>query len=199
MMYAGKTLYDVLQGSINESKFLQDCQIMSGLNHPNVTKFLGVCYVPNSRLPVLLMEKLERSLDDFIESSSIINPSFATKRSILEDIASGLVYLHQHDPPIIHRDLTARNILLTTELRAKIADFGQSRIVDYEPGQLPTRLPGTLVYMPPEAISSYYNLTLDIFSFGHLALYFALQVCHMLLLEIIILCACAWVSQLSNH
>ena len=67
--------------------------------------------------------------------------------SMLEDVARGLLYLHTHDRQIIHRDLTAKNVLLTSSLVAKVTDFGNSRIVNLQPGQLArtlSRLPGTL-------------------------------------------------------
>ena len=158
---------------------------MAMLDHPNITKFLGICYVPELSaslgLPVLVMEKLDRSLDDYLEKTR--EPiAFDSKRSILQDVAEGLIYLHEHEPLIIHRDLTARNILLTNvftqdhvQLLAKITDFGNSRFIDLQANQRLTRLPGTPSYMPPEA-SSQYGASLDIFSFGHLALFTALQV-----------------------
>ena len=100
---------------------------------------------------------------------------------MLEDVARGLLYLHKHNPQIIHRDLTAKNVLLTTSLVAKITDLGNSRIVNIQPGQLAQTLlrnPGTLVYMPPEALTAAarYGPSLDIFSFGHLAIFVGLQV-----------------------
>ena len=49
-------------------KYLQECQLMSDLRHPNITQFLGVCFLPNCQLPVLVMEKLEGSLDDLLEA-----------------------------------------------------------------------------------------------------------------------------------
>ena len=81
----------------------------------------------------------------------------------------------------MHRDLTAKNVLLTSSLVAKITDMGNSRIIDMRPGQMArtlTNLPGTLVYMPPEALDdrSRYGPSLDIFSFGHLALFTIIQV-----------------------
>ena len=152
---------------------------MSDLRHPNITLFLGVCFLPNCQLPVLLMERLDGSLDDLLET--VPNIPLALKRSILEDVARGLLYLHKHTPQIIHRDLTAKNVLLTASLVAKITDFGNFRIVNLQPGQLArtlSQLPGTLVYMPPEALSesSRYGPSLDVFSFGHLALFTVTQV-----------------------
>ena len=100
--------------------------------------------------------------------------------SILHDTASGLEYLHSQTPAIIHRDLTAKNVLLDSQLRAKIADFGNSRVMDLDPEASPetlTGLPGTLEYMPPEAQggSEAYDPSLDVFSFGHLSLFTVTQ------------------------
>lgn len=103
---------------------------------------------------------------------------FSLKRSILLDVSRGLVYLHGRSPPVIHRDLTARNILFTPSMRAKIADLGNARMVDpHKLTKTMSSAPGTLVYMPPEAtrVQSRYNAKLDMFSFGHLALFTAIQ------------------------
>ena len=135
-------------------KYEQECQIMASLRHPNITQFLGICYLPDTRLPLLVMEKLDMSLDDLLEYVPNLPPTL--KVSFLEDVSRGLDYLHKRDPPIVHRDLTAKNILLTSSLSAKITDMGNSRIVSMRPGQLArtlSQLPGTLVYMPPEALS----------------------------------------------
>ena len=152
---------------------------MSDLRHPNITQFMGVCFLPNCQLPVLLMERLDGNLDNLLET--VPNIPLALKRSMLEDVAKGLLYLHLHNPQIVHRDLTAKNVLLTSSFVARITDFGNSRIIDLQPGQLAktlSRLPGTLVYMPPEANSgsSRYGPSLDIFSFGHLTLFILTQV-----------------------
>ena len=184
LVCAGKKIHEILLDADNvgvrdiAAKYVQECQLMSGLRHPNITQFMGVCFLPNCQLPVLL-ERLDASLDEVLES--VPNIPLILKRSILEDVAKGLLYLHKHDPQIVHRDLTAKNVLLTSSLSAKITDFGNSRIVNIEPGQLAqtlSRNPGTLVYMPPEALSATarYGPSLDIFSFGHLGLFVGLQV-----------------------
>ena len=188
---AGKRMYDALIDSENEgadhmiAKYYDECQLLSSLRHPNIVQFLGICFLqtqPTSianQLPVLVMEMLQGSLDDLLENTPDI--PLAKKCSILQDVARGLVYLHGRTPAVIHRDLTARNVLLNSALVGKIADMGNSRIINIQPGQLyrtMTRgVPGTIVYMPPEAfeIPPKYGPKLDMFSFGHLALFTATQ------------------------
>ena len=185
LVCAGKRIHEVLLDTDNTGmenvvdRYVQECQLMSDLRHPNITLFLGLCFFPDCQLPVLLMERLDGSLDDLLET--VPNIPLVLKLSILEDVSRGLLYLHKHTPQIIHRDLTAKNVLLTSSLVAKVTDFGNSRIVNLQPGQLAktlSRLPGTLVYMPPEALSSSsrYGPSLDVFSFGHLALFTLTQV-----------------------
>ena len=185
MICAGKRIHEALLDVENEGvpeiviKFLQECQLMSSLHHPKITQFLGLCFLPGTQLPLLIMERLETSLDDLLEN--VPNLPLSTKCSILEDVASGLLYLHKRNPAVIHRDLTSRNVLLTSSLMAKITDMGNSRIADMRPGQMIrtlSALPGTLVYMPPEALDDRhrYGPSLDVFSFGHLALFTITQV-----------------------
>ena len=85
---------------------------MSDLCHPNITLFLSVCFLPNCQLPVLLMERLDGNLDDLLEI--VPNIPLIPKRSMLEDVARGLLCLHKHNPQIVHRDLTVKNVLLTS-------------------------------------------------------------------------------------
>ena len=177
-------MHDILLQQDNEgtesvvTKYYQECQLMANLRHPNITQFLGICFLPGNTLPLLVMERLEMSLDDLLEFMPPLQ--LPLLMSLLEDVGNGLDYLHSRQPSIVHRDLTARNVLLSSSLIAKISDMGNSRIVCMNPGQVATlsRLPGTLVYMPPEAVSEHhcYGASLDIFSFGQLALYTLIQV-----------------------
>ena len=140
---------------------------MSQLRHPHIVQFLGVCYLPGAQLPVLLMEKLQTSLDNLLETSP--NIPIDLKVHLLTGTGRGVVYLHSRTPPIAHRDLSAKNILVDNGLNAKIADLGVSRIVNIQPGRLAasmTQMPGTGVYMPPEAAQeegvTRYNTAIDI-------------------------------------
>ena len=156
--------------------FVEECKLMSQLRHPHIVQFLGVCYLPGSPIPVLLMEKLLTSLDNLLETSP--NIPLDVKVYLLTGTGQGVVYLHSHTPPIAHRDLTARNILIDSGLTAKIADLGVARMVSVQPGQLAATMtagPGNNLYMPPETVpeegATRYNTTIDIFSFGVVSLF----------------------------
>ena len=159
-------------------KFKKECLILNKLRHPNVVQFIGVYYGKGGKDDIaLVMEKLECDLTEFLSDNS--NIELSTKVSILHDVSYGLVYLHEYNPPIIHRDLTARNILLDKRHRAKIADVGMAKLMDKETIKAAeyTRVPGQLFYMPPEAkvMKPSYSDKLDIFSFGHLCLHTLLE------------------------
>ena len=149
--------------------------MMTQLHHPNIVQCKGVSLLGDQPLPVLLMERLMSSLHAYLLHPDNFNLQVERKVSILLGTARGLDYLHSRTPAIIHRDLTANNVLLDSELTAKIADFGNSRIMDLDPNYSPktlTSLPGILEYMPPEARGgSVYDPSLDVFSFGHLSLF----------------------------
>ena len=150
--------------------------IITQLHHPNIVQCRGMCLLVDQPLPVLLMEQMMSSLHAYLLNPENSSFTIEGKVSVLLHTASGLHYLHNHKPAIIHRDLTAKNVLLDAELRAKIADFGNSRIMDLDPDCTPdtlTSFPGTLEYMPPEAQGGCvtYDPSLDVFSFGHLSLF----------------------------
>ena len=159
------------------TEFVRECQLMSTLRHPHIVQFLGVCFLTGSPMPALVMEKLATSLHDILDPE----PAPATKPfipvclkcSILHDVARGLSFLHSHSPPIIHRDLSARNVLLNEGMVAKIADLGMARIVPSLRASTMTKAPGASIYMPPEALEdeSRYDVTIDIFSIGVLAIF----------------------------
>ena len=157
-----------------QDKFRNECVLLSKLRHPHIVHFVGVHYGENLSL---IMERLRTDLASLLEDNFAkeITIPLSIKLSILLDVSYGLLYLHTHTPTIIHRDLTAPNILVTDDMRAKIADLGVSKLLDphTQAAKAQTRGPGTYFYMPPEALRerALYSCKLDIFSFGHLMLY----------------------------
>ena len=147
-------------------KFREECHLLSLARHPNVVQYLATYYDPDTRLPVLLMELCDESLTAFLERSP--GPlSYHVQLNICLDIALALVYLHSNG--LIHRDLTGNNVLMIAGTRAKITDFGMSKLATGNPRMTALTLcPGNLLYMPPEALdeAKSYTAKLDIFSFG---------------------------------
>ena len=156
------------------ANFKKECDLLSKLRHPNIVQFIGVYYGNGDKDEIaLVMEKVEYQLATFLKEKPHVNLS--TKLSILHDVTYGLVYLHEYNPPIIHRDLSAPNILLTTSYRAKIGDLGVAKLMDKAAMKAESyaSAPGQMFYMPPEALvdKAMYTSKLDIFSFGHLSLH----------------------------
>ena len=146
--------------------FLQECLQHSKLHHPNIVKMLGV-YYPNGQagLPVLVMELMQCNLTQLLENYH--NIPMYVKLSILQDVSRAICYLHTLNPPLMHRDLTCNNVLLTTSLVAKVCDFGPLKAISPSSGPLET-CSASVDCMPPEALKKYphYGLPLDVFSFG---------------------------------
>ena len=90
--------------------------------------------------------------------------------NLYHDVVLALAYLHFNG--IIHRDLSSNNVLLIAGSRAKVTDFGMSKLCEMHPCITPlTQCPGTLAYMPPEALKvpPEYSKKLDVFSSGVVA------------------------------
>ena len=159
-------MHPVLMNEANKRAFLSECVQSSRIFHPNIVQFLGIYYPsPRARLPWLVMELMHISLRSLIEKYEKNDFSFHFKLSILMDTCNGLQFLHSQN--IIHRDLSSNNILLTKHLVAKISDLGMAKVIP--PGlQRHTQAPGTVVFMPPEALSinPQYGKPIDIFSVG---------------------------------
>ena len=106
--------------------------MMAALRHPNVVGFLGVCMGP----PCIVTEYCSRgSLTDVLRGGK----SSPAKAALLDwtrrlnmalDAAKGMLYLHAHAPPIIHRDLKSPNLLVDKHWRVKVSDFNLSKLME---------------------------------------------------------------------
>ena len=153
------------------NEFERECDLLKTLICKNVVQFVGVFEIGGER--VLVMELLHETLASALKRmKSTGGLTGKTAGRICYDIARGLNYLHTRTPPLVHRDLNAKNILLTEDGTAKISDVGVSKFRPTDLGYLSTKAPGCLLYMPPEALGKdpKYTEKLDIFSFGVLML-----------------------------
>ena len=179
--YAGKRIHDILLMDVDEhmrrgsnpiiERYMMECRLLSQLHHPNIVQFVGVYLHQVEQAPILVMELLHTDLNACIEQHGILPKNISY--SILHDVAQGLHYLHtDYSVPIIHANLTARDILLTSKMSAKIRGFGSARNFDTFTRRL-SRLPEAVVYMPPESLTSnpQYSTKLDVFSYGVVMMY----------------------------
>ncbi|KAK6997777.1 leukocyte tyrosine kinase receptor, partial [Biomphalaria glabrata] len=169
---AVKTLPQVCTEQM-EMDFLMEAVIVSKFNHPNIVKFIGVCF--NERPHYLVLELLEGGdLKSFLLQArpKWEQPSQLTVLDLLRlslDIARGCQHLEEKH--FIHRDIAARNCLLSTKgphRIAKIADFGMARDIyrsDYYKKSGKALLP--VKWMPPEAfLDGVFSVKTDVWSFG---------------------------------
>lgn len=83
----------------------------------------------------------------------------------VEDVASGLAYLHANNPPIIHQDIKPANVLIDDKRNYAITDFGISATRQHR--QLYNTNSGTLAYMAPERfVDETPRAESDIYAFG---------------------------------
>ncbi|CAK9258928.1 unnamed protein product, partial [Sphagnum jensenii] len=156
------------QGAV---EFFNEVDLLSTVHHKNLVSLIGYCqqdkeriliyeYMPNGTLRESLYGT-ERALE---------NPlNWKTRLNIALNAAQGLEYLHKScKHPIIHRDVKSSNILLSTDMVAKVADFGLSKITMEEGvSHISTLVKGTAGYLDPEYYAKQ-QLTdkSDVFSFG---------------------------------
>ena len=173
---AGKKFYQDLycHGNVEQrecviTRCYNECLMLCSLSHPNIVQFLGITMERGNPLPILVMEFVPFTLSAHLKKHGIYPQEISF--GILVDVATGLCYLHGRTPAIIHRDLSANNILLTSDMKAKIADLGVAKILNATPAQ--SRCPGTLTYMPPEALveNPEYRTEIDRFSYGVLIIH----------------------------
>ncbi|GJP51435.1 hypothetical protein CLOM_g10599 [Closterium sp. NIES-68] len=144
-----------------EEEYNTEVQVLSRMRHPHIVLLMGHCPAINC----LVYEYLQGGdLAEHLSSSPNTTPTAgsADRIRILSEVTGAILFLHQHSPPIAHRDLKPQNILLDTSLRAKVADVGLARLIDcgngefggeeggYGGGNVTARVRGTVGYIDPE-------------------------------------------------
>ncbi len=143
-----------------KSDFIIEMRQLSKLRHPCITTVMGAV-IDSGEEPMLVMEFMQLgSLYDLLHNESMAIEGEVIL-PILKDVVQGLRFLHAYDPPVIHGDLKAQNILVDSKLRAKVSDFGLSQ-------KKRVGATGTPLWMAPELLlgKAMNSVSSDCYSFG---------------------------------
>ncbi|KAJ9677866.1 hypothetical protein PVL29_022693 [Vitis rotundifolia] len=148
-------------------EFMAEISSMGRLQHINLVQMRGWCRKGNELM--LVYDFMPNgSLNRWIFDNPKTLLGWEGRRRVLADVAEGLNYLHHGwDKVVIHRDIKSSNILLDSEMRGRLGDFGLAKL--YEHGAAPntTRVVGTLGYLAPElATVTAPTVASDVYSFG---------------------------------
>nr|XP_043608158.1 putative receptor-like protein kinase At5g39000 [Erigeron canadensis] len=151
-----------------DREFMMEIALLSTYKHENIVYLVGYCDQDGEKILVYKYE-MNGSLDKLIHSRSL---TWIQRLQICIDAASGLSYLHNDVGPqhrILHRDIKSANILLDENLKAKISDFGLSKIVLANvPCTVVISIPcGTPGYVDPQYLRrNVLTQKSDVYSFG---------------------------------
>ncbi|KAG6758335.1 hypothetical protein POTOM_038678 [Populus tomentosa] len=157
------------ESSQGHQEWLAEINYLGQLYHPNLVKLIGYCLEDDHRL--LVYEFMPKgSLENHLfRRASYFQPlSWNLRMKVALDAAKGLEYLHSDKAKVIYRDFKASNILLDSNYRAKLSDFGLAK--DGPTGSkshVSTRIMGTYGYAAPEYMATgHLTARSDVYSFG---------------------------------
>ncbi|CAI9280782.1 unnamed protein product [Lactuca saligna] len=156
-----------------EMEFAVEVEILARVRHKNLLSLRGYCAEGQERLIVYdYMPNLSLLSHLHGQHSSESLLDWSRRMTIAIGSAEGIVYLHnQATPHIIHRDVKASNVLLDSEFKAQVADFGFAKLIPDGATHVTTRVKGTLGYLAPEyAMLGKASESCDVYSFGILLL-----------------------------
>lgn len=129
-------------------------------------KLEGFCIDSVNANCYLVYEYVENgSLYSWLHENNNERLSWKTRLRIAIDVANGLQYIHEHTRPrVVHKDIKTSNILLDTNMRAKIANFGLAKSGC---NAITMHIVGTQGYIAPEYLTDgVVSTRMDVFSFG---------------------------------
>ncbi|CAA2965517.1 MDIS1-interacting receptor like kinase 2-like [Olea europaea subsp. europaea] len=155
----------------NFKAFLSEIRALTEIRHRNIVKLYGFC--SNDQNSLLVYEYLDRgSLAKNLSADEEAKKLDWPKRiNTVKGVAHALSYMHHScSPPIVHRDISSKNILLDSQYEAHVSDFGTAKFLKCDSSNF-SSLAGTYGYLAPElAYTTKVTEKCDVYSFGVLVL-----------------------------
>ncbi|KAK6173233.1 hypothetical protein SNE40_016722 [Patella caerulea] len=155
--------------SQDKNYFAAEVSLLRDLRHPRVVMLLGVC--TETKYPLMLLEYMANgNLFSILHDQNRSPLDHVEFYQIARDITAGMVYLHNYRPPVLHLDLKSMNVLIGAGNRAKIADFGFSKLKhdsDLKTPKQNKEIQGSPAWMAPELLfNGEITVKADVYSFG---------------------------------
>ncbi|XP_066395644.1 probable serine/threonine-protein kinase PBL18 [Miscanthus floridulus] len=150
-------------------EWLAEVTYLGQLHHANLVTLVGYCSDSGANKLLVYEYMLRGSLENHLFRRATQPLSWPMRVSIAIDVARGLAFLHSRDDsPVIFRDLKSSNVLLDSDYRAKLSDFGLARNGPTgDKSHVSTRVVGTRGYAAPEYIvTGHLSTKSDVYSFG---------------------------------
>ncbi|CAH0519289.1 unnamed protein product [Peronospora belbahrii] len=142
--------------------FKNEIQLTASLNHPNIVRFIGVTWSSLVNLAMVIEYLPRGDMQNYLQRNGDLITWARDKIDMAIGVVKAIAYLHSRE--VIHRDIKARNVLLTKRLQPKLIDFGASRLS--APSEMSAGI-GTPYWTAPEVLeSTEYTEKADIYSFG---------------------------------
>jgi eukaryotic-like serine/threonine-protein kinase len=143
-------------------RFRQEARAVAKLSHPNVVAVIDAG--EDGGHPYIVFEYVEgETLKQRINRVGALDPQEALAYAI--EVARGLTVAHNRN--MVHRDIKPQNVLIDSEGRAKLTDFGISRQLEQDGMTATGRVLGTTDYVSPEqAMGHSVDQRSDIYSLG---------------------------------
>ncbi|KAL8486927.1 hypothetical protein ACS0TY_023570 [Phlomoides rotata] len=167
---AVKRMESGAMGTKGMKEFQAEIDVLTKVRHRHLVALLGYCINGNERLLVyeyMPQGTLSQHLFEWRDHGC--QPlTWKQRVTIALDVARGVEYLHSlAQQSFIHRDMKPTNILLSDDMRAKVADFGLVRNAPDGKYSVETRLAGTFGYLAPEyAATGRVTTKVDVYAFG---------------------------------
>ncbi|MBA0841926.1 hypothetical protein Goarm_001778, partial [Gossypium armourianum] len=154
---------EVLQKPEDLERLYSEVRLLKSLKHSNIVRFYN-SWIDDKKKTVNIITELftSGSLRQYRKKHKKVD--MKAVKSWARQVLAGLIYLHSHDPPIIHRDLKCDNIFINgNQGEVKIGDLGLATVLEQSNAK---SVIGTPEFMAPELYDESYNELVDIYSFG---------------------------------